>query len=58
MKIPIIPFILNNAATNHGSKQMDQNMASTLYMYIKGGLNKQHACSCEFMTYLTYLAAS
>jgi len=37
----------------HGS-----NMASTLYTYIKRGLNKQHARSCECTTYLTYLAAS
>ena len=34
------------------------NKASTSYTYIKGGLNKQHACSCECMTFLTYLAAS
>ena len=33
-------------------------MASTLYTYIKRGLNEQHACSCECMTYLAYLAAS
>ena len=45
----------------HGSKAnhiINQNKALTSYTYIKGGLNKQHACTCEWMTYLTYLATS
>ena len=46
----------------HGSKAshiMNKiKKASTSYTYTKRGLNKQHACTCEWMTYLTYLAAS
>ena len=39
-------------------EQENHFMNKALTTYLTGGLNKQYACSCECMTYLTYFSTT